>query len=147
MQPLTNFQPSECISCSTLRIYGISLKIKLSLYKIITMKNFLSVFISALLFTSCQGQKNIQQAIDNNQRIIPGAERINIYLPLIKGKRVGIFANQTSIFQKTNHANFFLFIWNFQKINTRTRQFFRRNRPPTIRYFLIFFYKINLAQI
>ena len=28
--------------------------------------------------------------------IIPGAERINVYLPLIKGKKVGIFANQTS---------------------------------------------------
>ena len=60
------------------------------------MKNFLSGFISALLITSCQGQKNIPQPIDNNQHIIPGAERINVYLPLIKGKRVGIFANQTS---------------------------------------------------
>ena len=66
------------------------------MYKIIIMKNFLSGFISALLITSCQGQKNIPQPIDNNQHIIPGAERINVYLPLIKGKRVGIFANQTS---------------------------------------------------
>lgn len=29
-------------------------------------------------------------------RIIPAAERINVYLPLIKGKRIGIFANNTS---------------------------------------------------
>jgi uncharacterized protein YbbC (DUF1343 family) len=37
---------------------------------------------------------------DNDQaqtKIIPGAERLNVYLPLIKGKRVGIFANQTSM--------------------------------------------------
>jgi len=31
------------------------------------------------------------------QKIVPGAERMNVYLPLIKGKRVGIFANQTSM--------------------------------------------------
>ena len=61
------------------------------------MKNFLLSFLSAVLITSCHGQKNIQQTADNSQRIIPAAERINVYLPLIKGKRVGIFANQTSM--------------------------------------------------
>ena len=30
-------------------------------------------------------------------KIIPGAERINVYLPFLKGKKVGIFANQTSM--------------------------------------------------
>lgn len=30
------------------------------------------------------------------QSITPGAHRISVYLPLIKGKKVGIFANQTS---------------------------------------------------
>lgn len=30
------------------------------------------------------------------QSITPGAHRLNVYLPLIKGKKVGIFANQTS---------------------------------------------------
>lgn len=30
-------------------------------------------------------------------KVIPGAARINVYLPLLKGKRVGIFANQTSL--------------------------------------------------
>jgi uncharacterized protein YbbC (DUF1343 family) len=66
------------------------------------MKNILLSFLSALLITSCQGQKNTQQAADNNQRIIPAAERINVYLPLIKGKRVGIFANQTSMVDNTH---------------------------------------------
>ena len=60
------------------------------------MKNFLLIVISATLFTSCQGQKNSQQTTGNSQRIIPAAERISVYLPLLKGKRVGIFANQTS---------------------------------------------------
>lgn len=36
------------------------------------------------------------------QKIIPGAERLNVYLPLIKGKSVGIFANQTSMVGNTH---------------------------------------------
>ena len=39
---------------------------------------------------------------DAGLRIIPGAERINVYLPLIKGKRIGIFANQTSMIGNTH---------------------------------------------
>ena len=66
------------------------------------MKNFLLSCISAILFTSCQGQKNSEQSSDNTQRIIPAAERINVYLPLLKGKRVGIFANQTSMVGNTH---------------------------------------------
>ncbi|MGQ0738212.1 MAG: exo-beta-N-acetylmuramidase NamZ family protein [Bacteroidota bacterium] len=38
----------------------------------------------------------------DNQPIIPGAERINVYLPLIKGRTVGIFANQTSMVGNTH---------------------------------------------
>jgi uncharacterized protein YbbC (DUF1343 family) len=33
----------------------------------------------------------------SQKRIIPGAERMNQYLPLLKGKSVAIFANQTSV--------------------------------------------------
>ncbi|HKZ68358.1 MAG TPA: DUF1343 domain-containing protein [Chitinophagaceae bacterium] len=60
------------------------------------MKNFLLVPVAALLITSCQGQRKSQQTVSTDEKIIPAAERINVYLPLIKGKRVGIFANQTS---------------------------------------------------
>lgn len=35
-------------------------------------------------------------------KIVPGAERMNVYLPLIKGKTVGIFANQTSMVGNTH---------------------------------------------
>src|SRR4030095_14824234 len=60
------------------------------------MKNYFVSVFSILLIISCKGQKNVQQAVNNRHRIIPAAERIDEYLPLIKGKRVGIFANQTS---------------------------------------------------
>jgi uncharacterized protein YbbC (DUF1343 family) len=33
----------------------------------------------------------------SQKRIVPGAERMEQYLPLLKGKRVGLFANQTSM--------------------------------------------------
>jgi len=37
----------------------------------------------------------------SQQKIIPGAERMEQYLPLLKGKRVGLFANQTSLVDKS----------------------------------------------
>jgi uncharacterized protein YbbC (DUF1343 family) len=38
----------------------------------------------------------------SQKRIIPGAERMDVYVPLLKGKSVGIFANQTSMVQHTH---------------------------------------------
>ena len=67
-------------------------------------------FFIFLLLQSCSGQKN-QQANTTTQDkdtahqpagITPAAERINVYLPLIKGKRIGIFANQTSMVGNTH---------------------------------------------
>jgi uncharacterized protein YbbC (DUF1343 family) len=65
----------------------------------IIMKVFIIFFCLTAGLYSCSAQKN-QPATSNQQpetRIIPGAERMSVYLPLIKGKRVGIFANQTSM--------------------------------------------------
>src|SRR5882724_12178975 len=70
------------------------------------------VYIIAL-FISCSAQKstsNKQQVTSNQQpinkqpvtSIIPGAERLAVYVPLIKGKRIGIFANQTSMVGNTH---------------------------------------------
>ena len=38
----------------------------------------------------------------NTSRITPGAERLNVYVPMLKGKRIGIFANQTSMVGNTH---------------------------------------------
>jgi len=57
--------------------------------------------------TTAQNNENLIQIKDDNlsklnTEIIVGANRTDVYLPLLKGKRVGIVANQTSvIFQKT----------------------------------------------
>jgi uncharacterized protein YbbC (DUF1343 family) len=52
------------------------------------MRNYL-FFISVCLFLGIMG--NAQS------RIIPGAERMDVYLPLLKCKSVALFANQTSM--------------------------------------------------
>jgi uncharacterized protein YbbC (DUF1343 family) len=39
---------------------------------------------------------------DETKPIIPGAYRTNVYVPLLKGKRVGVFANQTSVVGNVN---------------------------------------------
>jgi uncharacterized protein YbbC (DUF1343 family) len=38
----------------------------------------------------------------HNTPIIPGAERLELYLPLLKGKSVAVFANQTSVVKNTS---------------------------------------------
>jgi uncharacterized protein YbbC (DUF1343 family) len=55
-----------------------------------------ALILFCIFSTAASCQKNV------DSRIIPGAERINVYLPLIKGKRVGIFANQTSMVGRTH---------------------------------------------
>ena len=73
----------------------------------------LTWLLTSLIFLSCSAQQTQTSCISEGVRslsdkhqtsniktptaITPGAERINVYLPLIKGKRVGIFANHTSM--------------------------------------------------
>ena len=54
------------------------------------MKFFFAFIITFFFAQSCFTQ------------ITPGAYRMNVYMPLLKGKRVGVFANQTSVINKTN---------------------------------------------
>lgn len=55
---------------------------------------------------SCKSQSSVKQKQlspeRETNRILVGAERVNVYLPLIKGKRLGIFANQTSMVGNTH---------------------------------------------
>ncbi len=57
------------------------------------MKRNLIIFLFLLIgIVPCYSQ----------QKIIPGAERMNVYVPLLKGKTVAVFANQTSLVQNTH---------------------------------------------
>jgi len=65
-----------------------------------------TILVSSVILLNCQiaiSQTSLSQSnnlaieqFNNQDKITPGAERINVYLPLIKGKKVGIFTNHTS---------------------------------------------------
>ena len=63
------------------------------------MKIFVT-FTCLVLLLSCNAQK--ETASQKEPRILAGADRMQVYLPLIKGKTVGIFANQTSMVGTTH---------------------------------------------
>jgi uncharacterized protein YbbC (DUF1343 family) len=44
----------------------------------------------------------IQHSIAQKANITPAAERVAVYVPLLKGKKVGVFSNQTSMVGKTH---------------------------------------------
>ena len=61
---------------------------------------FLFLFFTISIFFSCC-DTYAQRKILNDQDAIVGASRLELYLPEIKDKNVGIVANQTSIFNNT----------------------------------------------
>lgn len=63
---------------------------------------FVIVFLSLLLLTGCASQQGTAQTVQPATKVLAGADRINVYLPLIKGRKVGIFANQTSMVGNTH---------------------------------------------
>jgi len=61
------------------------------------------LFCLIVLLCNCHSsnsQVNINQA--GNETVIPGAERMQVYLPYLKGKSVAVFANPTSMVKNTN---------------------------------------------
>jgi uncharacterized protein YbbC (DUF1343 family) len=49
-----------------------------------------------------QKEKTKTKTEKKGTRIIPGAERLSVYLPMLKGKRVSVFGNPTSMVGKTH---------------------------------------------
>jgi uncharacterized protein YbbC (DUF1343 family) len=61
----------------------------------------LTIILFSLVLLSCSAQKK-KQADNSEKRIQTGAEQLENYVPYLKGKRVAILANQTSIVGKTH---------------------------------------------
>ena len=55
-----------------------------------------------VLLNSCAVPAQLTNKPVNQETIITGAERMNVYLPMLKGKTVGVFANQTSMVKNTH---------------------------------------------
>ncbi|MCB0709389.1 MAG: DUF1343 domain-containing protein [Chitinophagaceae bacterium] len=64
-----------------------------SFYEISNMKKIIVCSIALLISSICSFAQST---------VIPGAERMNVYLPLLKGKAVAVFANQTSMVKHTH---------------------------------------------
>ena len=65
------------------------------------MKFFLLFFVVLSLGLNNKNQPNIL-AVNVNAPIKTGAEQTNKYVPYLKGKRIAILANQTTIINKTH---------------------------------------------
>jgi uncharacterized protein YbbC (DUF1343 family) len=81
--------------------YGIIVEICLLTGKKHSMKLLLTFLFAFIASTHCPAQMNSIPS-NNETRILAAAERVNVYLPLIKGRKVGIFANQTSMVGNTH---------------------------------------------
>jgi uncharacterized protein YbbC (DUF1343 family) len=57
---------------------------------------------TAPILVSCQQQQSVKNHLPENKIIMPGAFMIDEYLPLLKGKRIGIVANHTSLINNTH---------------------------------------------
>lgn len=69
------------------------------------MKRKYLLFIVALLsncINSCAQTNNSTIQKSNTPGVITGAERMQVYLPMLKGKSVAVFANQTSMVNSTH---------------------------------------------
>lgn len=67
--------------------------------------NIKLTFLLAILFAfnpPCYSQKQKKKTSKSEARLMTGAEQTDKYLPLLKGKRVAIMANPTSIIGKTH---------------------------------------------
>ena len=69
------------------------------------MKNkaFFGLLAMIFAFNGIHGQTNpTKEKLNIKQSIMPGAERMEVYLPWLKGKAVAVFANQTSLVKNTH---------------------------------------------
>ncbi len=64
------------------------------------LQPFLPVLFAAAIFSA--PTTTAQSVAAEQSKVIAGAERINVYMPLIKGRTIGIFANQTSMVGNTH---------------------------------------------
>ncbi len=69
-----------------------------------TMKKIMLLLPSLViaLLSGCAQPGTTQHTITADSKIIPAAERIDAYLPLLKNKRVAVFANNTSMVQNVH---------------------------------------------
>jgi uncharacterized protein YbbC (DUF1343 family) len=66
------------------------------------MRSYKTLYILLALLVTMNGLAQTSSLKISEDKVLTGADRINVYLPLIKGRTVGIFANQTSMVGNTH---------------------------------------------
>src|SRR4051795_6208263 len=66
------------------------------------MKYILFLCLCLVVMVSMAQKTKAKQSPAQPLKIMAGAERMDVYLPLLKGKKLGIFANQTSMVGHTH---------------------------------------------
>ena len=66
------------------------------------MKYQTRILLIVLLAVNYTAHSQLTDQPINGSAIIPGAERMEVYLPLLKGKSVAVFANPTSMVKRSN---------------------------------------------
>ena len=66
------------------------------------MKILTTLFILCSVFTSSHTRAQAKTVSPKNNTIVTGAEQTSMYFPWLKGKRVAVFANQTSLIHTTH---------------------------------------------
>ncbi|PNW27379.1 exo-beta-N-acetylmuramidase NamZ family protein [Formosa algae] len=74
------------------------------------LKNTVLLLVFIMISFGCRSMsstKNLNEAhvvLKNDSTIIVGANRTDVYLPLLEGKKIGVVANQTSVIFKTDNT-------------------------------------------
>ncbi|MCH6199489.1 DUF1343 domain-containing protein [Aquiflexum sp. LQ15W] len=71
-------------------------------FKIIILATF---FLQSLAFCKTKAQPELEIQSQNQNMILPAADQPEVYLPLLKGKKVGMVVNQTSIITSKNNIH------------------------------------------
>ncbi|MEP6711511.1 MAG: DUF1343 domain-containing protein [Ferruginibacter sp.] len=66
------------------------------------MKNFAIILFAVALTTVNSSCAQTKTVTGSSARVITGAERMEVWLPMLEGKSVAVFANQTSMVQHTH---------------------------------------------
>lgn len=72
-----------------------------------TLKHFFITFVAVIPFLACCQYNRGSLSLKNSKPTV-GAERLDYYLPLLKGKLVAVFANQTSMVGKEHLVDMLL---------------------------------------
>src|SRR6476646_7539774 len=69
------------------------------------MKLSLLAILPVMLFVNCITPKSSDNYSDNKNKVLTGADQTEKYLPFLRGKRIGVLGNPTTVIGKTHFVD------------------------------------------